>query len=178
MAQENTEGERDGCLPLWFIRHKYYVFFVYLLLFDVVYFIVTWFIQRCLVSWICSSVTSCCPGHRGFSWKKLASERGWQSTVPMSCWSRGSKYTHVVVTSLRFQCATRWCMSNDGLESTCSFLGIQHPWRDVSILGRRLNTWMNIIIEACDRPLPLKDSTILNQATYMYKYIYTCCIQK
>ena len=59
---------------VWFIFAKMLCFIH--IFFDFVYFIFTWFIQRCVVSWICSSVTSGWPGHSGFPWKKLAIERG------------------------------------------------------------------------------------------------------
>lgn len=46
-----------------------------------------------------------------------------------------------VVAPLRFQFTIKWCMSNDGLESTCSLLGII----SASIKGVRILEWTSLL---------------------------------
>ena len=81
--------------------------------FDFLYFIVAWFVQRCVVWWICSSVTSGWPGHSGFPWKKLAIEKG-VAIYGVYVMLRQSvqRYGYeFVVAPLRFQFTIKRCIS-------------------------------------------------------------------
>lgn len=137
--------------------------------FDLVYFIVTRYIQRCVVSWTCSSVTSGWPGHSGFPWKKLAIEKGVAIygayvMVRQSVQRYGYEF---VVAPLRFQFTIKRCMSNDGLESTFRLLGIMSASMKAIEYLNEHHYW------SLRQSFSLKDVTLWIKSTYRYSiYIY------